>query len=113
MHEVGLVNSILESADRSARSNGATHIPRLSLRIGALSGVVVEAITFAWAALTPSTLAKGAELDIEFEPARCVCIDCSTEFEPPDIIFLCPKCASTNTEIRSGRSLEILSMEIS
>ena len=46
MHEVGIIQSTLELAERSARASGATQIHRLRLRVGRMTGVVRESLEF-------------------------------------------------------------------
>jgi hydrogenase nickel incorporation protein HypA/HybF len=48
MHEVSLLESTLELAVDYAHQQGATQIHRLTLRVGQLSGVIPEALQFAF-----------------------------------------------------------------
>ncbi len=82
MHEVSILQSVLEAAEAYARKENAQHIHRIRLRIGALSGVVEEALQFAFEALSDDTLAKGGALEIERVPARYRCENCHAEFSP-------------------------------
>lgn len=65
MHEAGLMQTALEAACDEARRAGAVGVRRIVLRVGAESGVVPEALRFAFEALAVGTLADGATLDIE------------------------------------------------
>ena len=58
------MQSALDLALEQAQAAGAQRLLRVRLRIGALSGVVPEALTFAFEALTPGTLAEGAVRDL-------------------------------------------------
>lgn len=62
MHELSLMNNLL--TDAIAAANGAP-LRALKVRVGPLSGVVIESLQFAFDALTPGTPAEGARLDIE------------------------------------------------
>ena len=73
MHELSIMESALNLALEQARKNGAVRVHALRLRIGALSGVVPDALQFAFEALTPGTAAEGAELLIDNVPARFWC----------------------------------------
>ena len=84
----------------------------IRLRIGTLSGVVPEALQFAFEALVPGTLADGAQLDIENIPARFWCAACRREFLSDDFFGECPGCRRPSGELRAGRELELASMEI-
>ena len=71
MHEVGLMETALEMAFAARASAGASRIHRMRLRVGALSGVVPDALEMAFAAATPGTAADGAELIVEEVPVVC------------------------------------------
>ena len=113
MHEVGIIQSTLEIATAKARQAGASRIHRLVLRIGALSGVVPEALESAFAALAPGSIADGALLEIECVPIIGWCGQCAAEFPSGDFISTCPKCGEPTAAIRRGRELELAQLEIS
>lgn len=96
-----------------ASSAGATRIHRIRLEIGKMAGVIPEALHFAHEAVTEDTLAAGSTLEIEHAPIRCFCDSCQTEFTPESPVFRCPQCRSLSSDIRSGRQLHIIDMEIS
>ena len=102
----------LEMALVKAREAGAQRLLRLRLRIGALSGVVPEALQFAFEALTPGTIAEGAELAIDRVPARFWCAACAREFASDDLFADCPGCHRPSGDLRAGRELELASLEI-
>ena len=112
MHELSIMQSALDLALEQARKAGAKRLLELRLRIGALSGVVPEALEFAFEALTPGTLAEGARLALEKVPARFWCAHCGREFESDDLFADCPDCQRPSGELRAGRELELASLEI-
>ena len=95
-----------------AHEAGASRVHSVRLRIGALSGVVPEALDFAFGALTPGTFAEGAQLIIDAVPARFWCANCQKEFQSDDMFAECPECRRPSGELRAGREMEIASMEI-
>lgn len=113
MHEAGLMQSVLEMAFAKTREADATHINQLRLRVGDLSGVVPDALQFAFDAASPGTIAQGAELVLERVPAECWCDRCGLNFCPEDIIYACPECGEISTQIETGRELELVSLEVS
>jgi hydrogenase nickel incorporation protein HypA/HybF len=113
MHEVGLMQTALEMAFAHARQAGANRIHRMWLRVGALSGVVPEALEMAFVAATPDTPADGAELIVEQVPVICRCEQCDFEFCPNDVFFVCSNCGALNSYIQQGRELELASLEVS
>jgi hydrogenase nickel incorporation protein HypA/HybF len=113
MHEVGIMERTLEIALDSARDRGANRIHRLVMRVGDLSGVVPEALSFAFDVVVKGTIAEGATLEIDAVPACCYCCHCQQEFQPIDIIYECPHCHELSWDIRQGKELELTSLEIS
>jgi hydrogenase nickel incorporation protein HypA/HybF len=112
MHELSIMESALNLALEQARLNGAVRVHALRLRIGALSGVVPDALQFAFEALTPGTAAEGAELIIDNVPARFWCQACQCEFQADDMFAECPTCSAPSGDLRAGREMELASMEI-
>ena len=112
MHELSIMQSALSIALEQARQAGATRVHSIRLRIGALSGVVPDALEFAFEALTPGTAAEDAKLAIEHVPARFWCAACKREFEAEDMLAECPGCHALSGDIRAGREMEVASLEI-
>lgn len=113
MHEFSIMQSALELAEKNMRDAGASRIHRLRVRVGRLSGVVPDALRFAFEGLKSGTAAAAAELEIEEVPAICWCPDCAAEFEAQDLNYECPRCHRPGGELRRGRELELASLEIS
>ena len=113
MHEVSLMQNTLDLALAYAEREKASKIHRLIMRIGAVSGVVPEALKFAFDIVTQGTIAEGAELEIHSVPVVCYCPNCHLEFKPLDLIYECPQCGKFTSHIRQGREIELSSLEIS
>jgi hydrogenase nickel incorporation protein HypA/HybF len=113
MHEVGLMLQALELADAELRRAGASRIHRLRLRVGALSGVVPEALRLAFAAASQGTAAEGAAFDLETVPVVCECERCGCVFRPEDVYYCCPDCDALCPQVLQGRELELTSLEVS
>ena len=112
MHEVSIMTEALRMAVAAAQAAGARQITGVKLRVGRLSGVVPEALQFAWDVVRGDTIATGAWLAIESVPATGWCAACQAEFESTDFFGECPCCYNVSHELRHGRELEIASVEI-
>lgn len=112
MHELSIMDSAMNMALAQAREAGATRIHEIRLRVGALSGVVPEALQFAFEALAPGTLAESAKLRMDSVPARFWCEACQAEFAADDFLAACPHCQTISRHMRAGRELELASLEI-
>ncbi len=113
MHEVGLIQNLLVIATKTARDSNASQIHELRLRVGAMSGVVPEALQFAFEVVRKGTMAEGGALVIEAVPAGSWCDQCQAEFVIQDYSYECPKCHRMCSELRRGMELELASMEVS
>jgi hydrogenase nickel incorporation protein HypA/HybF len=112
MHEFSIMQSALNQALCEARRAGAARVHEIRLRIGVLSGVVPDALRFAFEVLTPGTTAEGALLTIEDVPARFWCATCDREFVSVNLYAECPDCRHPSGELRAGREMELSSMEV-
>lgn len=112
MHEVGITQSIVEIAERHAREQGAARVLSVTVRIGALSGVVPEAVEFCFEACTKGTLLDGARLIVERVPGKGRCTECGAEIELAPHTFACPPCGALAVERLQGEELRILELEV-
>src|SRR5215467_14535132 len=112
MHEIGLMQRMVEVALERATNAGARHVQRVMVRVGAESGIVPDVITFAFDVATRATIAEGAELQIEDVPTACFCAACDLDFAPADALHECPSCHRLGVEVRRGREFELASLEI-
>lgn len=113
MHEFGIAEALLNTALETARRAEASKVEQVNLRIGALAGVVDEALVFAFDALAEDTPAHGARLVIEPIAVTCYCEPCATAFEPPRGTYRCPTCQTLSRSIKTGRELQLISIEVS
>ena len=109
MHEAaiaeGLVDGVIERVP-------GRRITSVRVEIGALSGVVPDALRFCFGLATEGTPLAGADLEISEPAAKCECVDCGLSFEPEDgRILLCP-CGSANVTVVSGQQLQITSVRV-
>lgn len=104
-----MLNTVLDAASK----HESDRVEVVRLRVGALSGVVEEALRFAFEALSEDTPAQGSALIVETIPVTCYCVPCSREFEAPRFSYRCPVCETLSKEVRRGRELELVSIEVS
>ena len=107
MHEAGIAASIIEIAEGVARKHGNARIGVVGLRLGQFTGVVREALEFAFEALRTDTLADRARLEIETVPLIGACPSCAWSGPPvEDFCLICPQC-QTPVNIVSGREMRV------
>ena len=113
MHELSIAHSLVESAVDAAEKAGARRVTRVLLRLGALSGVVRNALEFGYEITTQGTLLEGSELVIEELPVIVDCDVCHSQTTLHDLQgFACPACGAPGPRMIQGRELELQSIEI-
>ena len=113
MHEVSICESILDILKEEAGKKRANKINVVRLKIGELSGVVEDAMHFAFEVVSKGSIAEGAKLDIEHVPLTAHCRSCGKDFRIVGYAFSCKHCDSPEIEVVSGRELLIEDIEVS
>lgn len=111
MHEVSIIQSVIEIVTKQAFDNKLTKIKKVSLRIGELSGVMPESLEFAFNSCIKGTMLEESTLDIEIVRALGECKDCLLEFPIEHFNKLCPSCNKFCTNITRGYELNINTIE--
>lgn len=112
MHELGITQSIVEIALRTAAGQQAKKIHSVTLEVGSLAGVVAEALEFCYEACSKDSLLEGSQLIIEAVQARARCRDCAADYPLTDLLACCPVCNSAASDLICGEELRIKEMEI-
>jgi hydrogenase nickel incorporation protein HypA/HybF len=113
LHEVTVALGLLEGIEAAAREQGIERVAAVNVRIGALSGIVRDALLFSWDVATVDTVAAGSELRIEEIPLIIFCEFCEAERAPlPGTGLVCPECARASPRIVRGREMQLVSMEV-
>ena len=111
MHEYSLVRAMADRVEQEARARSATSVSRLTVRIGAMSGVEPELFATAFTLCREGILA-GAELDIRRSEATWACPACGSSI-PAGAVLRCAVC-DVPARLASGDEilLEQIEMEV-
>lgn len=112
MHELSLMEEVRRQALAAASAEGATRIEAITLRVGELAGVELDALRFAFAVVMEDSIAAAAELRIEREAALCHCESCDDSFQARDGCCACPRCYTISRRLISGRDLRLVALEV-
>ncbi len=113
MHELSIVYGIIEAVSESLEAAKGKKVLATYLRLGALSGVVKDALLFSFDLAVQDTPLEGSQLIVEDLPVIIFCKTCDKEIELPGIqSFRCPVCQTPCDDIRQGKELEVRSIEI-
>lgn len=111
MHELSLVENILEILARHREEHGFKRLLSLRMRIGLLAAVDEDALRFAFDSASQGTPFEGAALEVDrtFPLAHCLC---GEVFRPEDLIYACPACGAVTARLEGGNEMEIIELEV-
>jgi hydrogenase nickel incorporation protein HypA/HybF len=112
MHELSIAMNVVEIAEEEAKKNNASVVSKIEIDVGKLSGVIVEALTFAMDSAKQNTCLSDAEVVINELVAKAKCEACGHEFETKDYFSICPECGNFKTDIIAGKELQVRSMQL-
>ena len=114
MHELSVAQRLVELVSDELAGEPSLRVRSVRLRLGPLSGVVAQALLFAFDAATSGTALEGSTLEIEQVTPAVFCPKCRKERELSNIQCVrCPVCHTPTPEVVRGRELEVLSVEVS
>ena len=115
MHELAVMEDILNTTVDFATAQQARKILRINLTMGGFSGVVPLYAGQFFKMIARDTIAAEAELVFNHIPGCFICEQCGQETRYDDISqqpFLCYHCKSERLRLVSGREFRIDSLEI-
>ncbi len=107
MHELSIAREIIAIVQDEMNNLNLTKIEAVNIRLGALTGINADALSFGFEASVVDTNLDGAELIIEEVPIRGKCRSCGKDFEVAEFMFLCSHCSSTDLDVITGEELDI------
>jgi len=112
MHELSIAQEILGIVYQYVPAPKENSVKSVRVRIGKLSNILPDSLTFCFEAITNDTPLNGAKLEIIHVPVSITCGDCtkSSEIEPP--VFACPNCGSNQIKITGGTDMRVDSIEL-
>lgn len=112
MHELSIAMGIVEAASEEAQKRGV-QVSAVHLRLGALSGVVKDALLFSYEVACQDTPLAGSKLIVEDVPVVIFCSKCNDNRELISMqSFTCPECGTPTMNIMQGKELEVFALEV-
>jgi hydrogenase nickel incorporation protein HypA/HybF len=112
MHELSVAQGILDLVQHHVPEEQARDVREVTVRLGALSGIVAESLEFCFSAIVAGTPYEAASLAIERVPTRAACKECAREFDVDELVFRCPRCQGSQVRLVSGDELQVTSVEL-
>jgi hydrogenase nickel incorporation protein HypA/HybF len=112
MHELSIVLSIVDIAEKEVEKHKANSVEVIVLDIGELSGIEPPALDFAWECAIENTVLANAERITNYIKGKAVCMDCGEEFSLDEVYASCPACNSYLKDYIAGRELKVKSLTL-
>jgi hydrogenase nickel incorporation protein HypA/HybF len=113
MHEVSIALNLLDIVSDACRNSGGSAVESINLKIGRASGIMTDALLFAFEAVKAGSVAEKARLNIQEVPVSGHCRSCGADFEADEeFVLCCPCCGGGSFDITAGREMDIIDMEV-
>ena len=112
MHELSIAQSVITIVESSLPISFSGKITSVSIQVGRLSGIEIDALAFSFSILKEKSKLKNAELNIENVQALAECKNCHRIFEIRAYGDPCPDCLSYSNLIIKGREMKVLNVMI-
>jgi hydrogenase nickel incorporation protein HypA/HybF len=112
MHELSIADAVLAAVRAEAKRHPGTRLTKVGVRVGELSGVNADALSFCFESLVQGTELEPLALEVEACPRRHRCRRCSCTFTVMDYDLACPDCGASPTDCIGGDELELVYLEV-
>lgn len=107
MHEIGILSSMLKTLRGIMQEENLTHIDKVVLEVGELSGVVPHYIEECFPAAIYKTDFQDLKMEMNVISGTVQCRDCGKTFNGYQYNLLCPQCGGENLIPLSGQEFLI------
>ncbi len=112
MHELSIAMSIVDVATEEAAQR-KVQVTAVHVKVGAMSGVVADALMGSYEMACCDTPLAGSKLVIEEVPVLMQCPKCGGPKPVTSMQWLCcAECGSPGHEIVQGKELQIVALEV-
>lgn len=111
MHELSVAHAVVSTVT-AALPSPDVRVTQVRLRIGELSGVVPQALQFAYEVAAEGTPLADAVLTIDRTPIVIRCSTCGEQELASSQDFTCPGCHQPCGDVISGKELEIVDITL-
>ncbi|MBF0165227.1 MAG: hydrogenase maturation nickel metallochaperone HypA [Magnetococcales bacterium] len=114
MHELSIALSLVDQVRRIAEKESARQVVSVRVRVGAMSGVDGEALTFCFPmAAREFPILENARLEIVAEPMQWFCLECRQRFAGESVSErVCPHCGGLEHHLTGSDTLTLESLEV-
>ena len=87
MHEMSIAQSLIDILREEMTRQRADVLKSVRLRIGEMSAIVPDSLSFCFEIAAKGSNMEGARLDMEIIPLRGICRDCGEEFHVQEYVI--------------------------
>lgn len=110
MHELSITCSVVRAV---AEATADRPVVVVRMRVGELSGVVPDALRFAWDIAVLETPLAGSTLEVQTVPVAVACRGCGVTSDLAEPLPLrCPACLGRDVDMVRGREVEVVSADL-
>lgn len=108
---MGIALEVYRTCRRAVEEHGGGRLSRVRMAVGELAAVEPELLVYAWEAVVVGSPDEGAELAVEWRPARQFCAGCGEAKARASGSWLrvCPDCGLP-LEVSGGDELDVLDL---
>ena len=113
MHELSLVQSLLDIIEEYRDGGTFQKVNTLRLSFGRLGGIEPSALRFAFEVAARGTVAEGAALEFDIHPIVLSCLNCGEDSSVNVFSANCPRCGGGDVLVTGGKEeLRFLEMDV-
>ena len=112
MHEMGIAIQIVNIVNQSLPPGEPLRVKTIQLKLGRLTAIVPQSLSFCMEVATKDTPLEGVELVFKEVPIRVECAACGEETEIQEPPFVCGACGKDQVRIVSGREMIVEAIEV-
>lgn len=112
MHELSLAQNIVESIKENVEEHNLSMVREVKMEIGAASGVVSDALIFAFNTIVKDSPLASAYMVAELVPFVVHCNDCQIDTTNETGFMVCGHCGSGSVTVVSGTELVLKQIEL-
>ncbi|PTN11163.1 hydrogenase maturation nickel metallochaperone HypA [Nitrosomonas aestuarii] len=112
MHELSLVENMLQIIEDAAAEQGFAQVKTIWMEVGQLSCVEKNALRFCFSVVVDGTIVQHAKLEIIDVAGSAWCEHCHCEVAISARYDTCPECGAYTTKVIRGEEIRIKELEV-
>lgn len=112
MHELSIVNALIELCEKNAKIHSANKITKVHVKIGSLSGIEPHFFKITFDTFKEKTICDSATLILDMDELKVACFECGATSKIENNEIVCPICKSIEVKVIEGEDMILQSLEM-